>query len=351
VSFLYVPHLYNPMGLAWSRLTSDFTGWSRWLRSNNNHDVEESWYAWWKQQMEFRNGATPLNKVIILVRELRFLLLALCFAEAANWPWHEVVKEGEWMSFSLEYAWRVIERSPVLTPAIFMALLVVSMAISTHNKDHHPKFYKPGDRNVNGFCACVSNVASRGVSMLTGVIGVALVGLFMYLLVQAETHRLTFGTIVGGMAASFIAFFCLANILAECFGVITWPVVVETIRLWHFALGVVCLAPLLGWSALKYLFNSSELQMYYLLNSYGVRRSLLHMGHVGKMLHKIRREQRHPYSYNSKTQGLSKQKTRVALTNDHPDISEHEGGADQNRGGADYADADPHLPAFGTKRL
>ena len=33
VSFLYVPHLYNPMGLSWGHLISDFSAWQNWIRS------------------------------------------------------------------------------------------------------------------------------------------------------------------------------------------------------------------------------------------------------------------------------------------------------------------------------
>ncbi|CEL92502.1 unnamed protein product [Vitrella brassicaformis CCMP3155] len=293
VSFLYVPHLYNPMGLAWSRLTSDFTGWSRWLRSNNNHDVEESWYAWWKQQMEFRNGASPLNKIIILTRELRFLLLGLCIAKAANWHWYHLVTSpgGAGWSWAWESIRDLVERSPLLAPAVFTALVVLVMGLSTHNQDYHPSLHTR--RGQIGFMSGLSNAGSRFFTLLTRIGAFALIVLFLYNLITDTTYRLSFGTIVGGMVACLLAFLSITTVLAECFGFVEWSPVVETHRLWHFLLGALQLAPLIALAALKYVFNTSELQTYYLLNSYGVARSQLHMGHVRKMLQKIRMEQKH----------------------------------------------------------
>ena len=192
----------------------------------------------------------------------------------------------------------------------------------------------------------MSSTANRLVSLIVRVVCLVLVGLFLYFLIGGEGHGLAFGTVVGGMVACLLAFFCVANLLAECFGVLEWPVVVETIRLWHFVLGIAGTSPRIVLAALKYLFNSSELQMYYLLNSYGVRRSLLHMGHVGKMLHKIRREQKHPYAYNSKTQGTTARRGGPGQQAALPDHDDHDAIADhQQRGAADEQGGT--LPAFG----
>ncbi|CEM17504.1 unnamed protein product [Vitrella brassicaformis CCMP3155] len=350
VSFLYVPHLYNPMGLSWGHLISDFSAWQNWIRSKNKHDPNESWYAWWRAQMEFRNGAAPFNKVVIFIRQWRFMLLGLCFAEAAHWEWHHILASPSMIQGKLtvptwEGAWEMVQQSPLLAPVIFVILLIVSMALSTHNRDHHPKFYNPKDTR-HGLMSLMSSTANRLVSLIVRVVCLVLVGLFLYFLIGGEGHGLAFGTVVGGMVACLLAFFCVANLLAECFGVLEWPVVVETIRLWHFVLGIAGTSPLIALAALKYLFNSSELQMYYLLNSYGVRRSLLHMGHVGKMLHKIRREQKHPYAYNSKTQGTTARRGGPGQQAALPDHDDHDAIADhQQRGAADEQGGT--LPAFG----
>ena len=148
----------------------------------NKHDPNESWYAWWRAQMEFRNGAAAFNKVVIFIRQWRFMLLGLCFAEAAHWygthteerpslqglqrpplccallclvcrEWHHILASPSMIQGKLtvptwEGAWEMVQQSPLLAPVIFVILLIVSMALSTHNRDHHPKFYNPKDTRV-----------------------------------------------------------------------------------------------------------------------------------------------------------------------------------------------------------
>eukprot|EP00745_Piridium_sociabile_P024114 TRINITY_DN37925_c0_g1_i2.p1 TRINITY_DN37925_c0_g1~~TRINITY_DN37925_c0_g1_i2.p1 ORF type:complete len:912 (+),score=81.72 TRINITY_DN37925_c0_g1_i2:291-2738(+) len=329
-SFLYLPHIYNPMGLSWGHLMSDFTSWQQWMRAKTTHDANDSWYAWWRAQMEFRNGASFVNKIIIFARECRIYLLAYCIAKASNWHWHTFVL-GLFQSIGArlggvmyleEGLWHTV---PVLAPVIIMSLLVLAMGASTHKRDHYPPLYKPHRVKSNNMTALVAAMVHSVLAIMTRLITYALVIFFIYLLLTSSLENaLPFHTLIGGLLATFLTFYTTANLLAECFGVLRPPCVVNTVRLWHLVTGVGALTPMISWAALKYIVNSSELQMYYLLNSYGVRRSLLHMGHVNKMLKKIRRE-RTTHSY-----GGSKAE-KSGNTDKRRDDGDYQGAADSSQ--------------------
>ena len=109
-SIISVPFIFNPLGFYYPRLRQDFTSWNTWLSSQvglpsgplmrlSSHISiqrapvhaatidhfpwlqelgmpKESWVSWWRGEMEQRCNIVWHHKVIIVLRLLRFPLLA-----------------------------------------------------------------------------------------------------------------------------------------------------------------------------------------------------------------------------------------------------------------------------------
>ncbi|CDI80237.1 hypothetical protein EPH_0008810 [Eimeria praecox] len=71
-----VPFIFNPLGFYYPRLRQDFTSWNAWLSSQELGMPKESWVSWWRGEMEQRCNIVWHHKVIIVIRLLRFPLLA-----------------------------------------------------------------------------------------------------------------------------------------------------------------------------------------------------------------------------------------------------------------------------------
>ncbi|CDJ51827.1 1,3-beta-glucan synthase component domain-containing protein, putative [Eimeria brunetti] len=71
-----VPFIFNPLGFYYPRLRQDFTSWNAWLSSQELGTSKESWVSWWRGEMEQRCNIIWHHKVIIVLRLLRFPLLA-----------------------------------------------------------------------------------------------------------------------------------------------------------------------------------------------------------------------------------------------------------------------------------
>eukprot|EP00921_Rhytidocystis_pertsovi_P017006 GHVQ01026780.1.p1 GENE.GHVQ01026780.1~~GHVQ01026780.1.p1 ORF type:complete len:273 (-),score=19.70 GHVQ01026780.1:3313-4131(-) len=76
LSFLWVPFVFNPLGLYYPRLLHDFGEWNKWVRSQDLSSDSSSWLAWWRTEMESRCGVWWHNRLLLVVRIFRFLLLA-----------------------------------------------------------------------------------------------------------------------------------------------------------------------------------------------------------------------------------------------------------------------------------
>ncbi|CDJ27874.1 uncharacterized protein EMH_0035710 [Eimeria mitis] len=75
-SINFVPFIFNPLGFYYPRLRQDFTSWNAWLSSQELGMPKESWVSWWRGEMEQRCNIVWHHKVIIVLRLLRFPLLA-----------------------------------------------------------------------------------------------------------------------------------------------------------------------------------------------------------------------------------------------------------------------------------
>ncbi|CDJ39099.1 1,3-beta-glucan synthase component domain-containing protein, putative [Eimeria tenella] len=71
-----VPFIFNPLGFYYPRLRQDFTSWNAWLSSHELGMPKESWVSWWREEMEQRCNIVWHHKLIIVLRLLRFPLLA-----------------------------------------------------------------------------------------------------------------------------------------------------------------------------------------------------------------------------------------------------------------------------------
>lgn len=76
VSINSVPFIFNPLGFYYPRLRQDFRNWNAWMASRELGLPKKSWVSWWRGEMEQRCNLVWHHKVILVLRLLRFPLLA-----------------------------------------------------------------------------------------------------------------------------------------------------------------------------------------------------------------------------------------------------------------------------------
>ncbi|CEM17389.1 unnamed protein product [Vitrella brassicaformis CCMP3155] len=240
ISWLYMPFLYNPLGFAWSRLVEDLRLWQRWMISQGVTDPQESWWGWWRLQMNGRCKALRQNRLIILVRNMRFLLLALCIFTAT--------------AFRRDmYLFNQLAPPIVMTGCLLMGLMLAA-------RGEHTRFTLTYGTWPTAFARVMPLLRFIGW-IVTGTLFAAV--LF--------TMEVTFGELLGGLAAVLMVLWTLAHSAVETVGYFEgWidftmqPMIVETVRLCHLTLGYAIFMPLFALAALKYFLNASEWQTNYM---------------------------------------------------------------------------------------
>ncbi|KAK3042260.1 hypothetical protein RJ639_001855 [Escallonia herrerae] len=71
ISWLFAPYLFNPSGFEWQKTVEDFRDWTNWLLYRGGIGVkgEESWEAWWDEEMaHIRTFSGRLMETILSLR-------------------------------------------------------------------------------------------------------------------------------------------------------------------------------------------------------------------------------------------------------------------------------------------
>ncbi|KFH12537.1 1,3-beta-glucan synthase component protein [Toxoplasma gondii MAS] len=77
LSLLFVPFLFNPLGMYYPRLLEDFSSWRKWMSSADVRQDKASWLAWWRSEMEGRCGIAWHHQLLLVIRLCRFLVLSI----------------------------------------------------------------------------------------------------------------------------------------------------------------------------------------------------------------------------------------------------------------------------------
>ncbi|PFH31362.1 1,3-beta-glucan synthase component protein [Besnoitia besnoiti] len=77
LSLLFVPFLFNPLGMYYPRLLEDFSSWRKWMSSRDVRHDKASWLAWWRSEMEGRCNIAWHHQVILVMRLSRFVVLSV----------------------------------------------------------------------------------------------------------------------------------------------------------------------------------------------------------------------------------------------------------------------------------
>ncbi|KAF5822901.1 putative 1,3-beta-glucan synthase [Helianthus annuus] len=74
LSWLFAPHLFNPSGFEWQKTVEDFRDWTNWLFYRGGIGVkgEESWEAWWDEEMS--HIRTLGGRLMETILSLRFFI-------------------------------------------------------------------------------------------------------------------------------------------------------------------------------------------------------------------------------------------------------------------------------------
>ncbi|TYH04582.1 hypothetical protein ES288_A08G018300v1 [Gossypium darwinii] len=74
LSWLFAPYLFNPSGFEWQKIVEDFRDWTNWLFYRGGIGVkgEESWEAWWDEEMA--HIRTMRGRIFETILSLRFFL-------------------------------------------------------------------------------------------------------------------------------------------------------------------------------------------------------------------------------------------------------------------------------------
>ncbi|XP_062209649.1 callose synthase 9 isoform X2 [Phragmites australis] len=74
LSWLYAPYLFNPSGFEWQKIVEDFRDWTNWLFYRGGIGVkgEESWEAWWEEELE--HIQTVGGRILETILSLRFFI-------------------------------------------------------------------------------------------------------------------------------------------------------------------------------------------------------------------------------------------------------------------------------------
>ncbi|KAG8484906.1 hypothetical protein CXB51_021667 [Gossypium anomalum] len=74
LSWLFAPYLFNPSGFEWQKIVEDFRDWTNWLFYRGGIGVkgEESWEAWWDEEMA--HIRTMRGRILETILSLRFFL-------------------------------------------------------------------------------------------------------------------------------------------------------------------------------------------------------------------------------------------------------------------------------------
>ncbi|MBA0553142.1 hypothetical protein Golob_012353, partial [Gossypium lobatum] len=70
LSWLFAPYLFNPSGFEWQKIVEDFRDWTNWLFYRGGIGVkgEESWEAWWDEELVYGFSWVVLAVLIILFK-------------------------------------------------------------------------------------------------------------------------------------------------------------------------------------------------------------------------------------------------------------------------------------------
>ncbi|TYI12851.1 hypothetical protein ES332_A08G017500v1 [Gossypium tomentosum] len=74
LSWIFAPYLFNPSGFEWQKIVEDFRDWTNWLFYRGGIGVkgEESWEAWWDEEMA--HIRTMRGRIFETILSLRFFL-------------------------------------------------------------------------------------------------------------------------------------------------------------------------------------------------------------------------------------------------------------------------------------
>ncbi|KAK2977667.1 hypothetical protein RJ640_015664 [Escallonia rubra] len=74
ISWLFAPYLFNPSGFEWQKTVEDFRDWTNWLLYRGGIGVkgEESWEAWWDEEMA--HIRTVSGRLMETILSLRFFI-------------------------------------------------------------------------------------------------------------------------------------------------------------------------------------------------------------------------------------------------------------------------------------
>ncbi|XP_007014805.2 PREDICTED: callose synthase 9 [Theobroma cacao] len=74
LSWLFAPYLFNPSGFEWQKIVEDFRDWTNWLLYRGGIGVkgEESWEAWWDEEMA--HIRTMRGRILETILSLRFFI-------------------------------------------------------------------------------------------------------------------------------------------------------------------------------------------------------------------------------------------------------------------------------------
>lgn len=74
LSWLFAPYLFNPSGFEWQKTVEDFRDWTDWLLYRGGIGVkgEESWEAWWDEEMA--HIRTLRGRILETILSLRFFI-------------------------------------------------------------------------------------------------------------------------------------------------------------------------------------------------------------------------------------------------------------------------------------
>ena len=82
-SWLYIPFIFNPLGVSWNKIGEDWEDCIKWLYSPIKLGISatDSWKIWRCEEQEYLRSINMVRRVTRIILALRFLAIQYGFAE------------------------------------------------------------------------------------------------------------------------------------------------------------------------------------------------------------------------------------------------------------------------------
>jgi callose synthase len=74
--WIFAPFWFNPSGFEWDRFVEDVSEWRAWM-ARGEGDGDKSWTVWWRDELQYLQDVSVLNRCILAVTSARHAIVAV----------------------------------------------------------------------------------------------------------------------------------------------------------------------------------------------------------------------------------------------------------------------------------